>query len=287
MRHVEAIPRNMEALIFALCSTAVMSLSQEGCERLIGERRDTLLAKYVSATALALSRADFMGTRDLVVLQALVLHLLSVRDVHEPCVVWSLTGVAFRIAQAMGLDQDGTSLGLCPFETEMRRRLWWLLKTHDAQTAERCGLSEFQGCDMDPNRTKLPTNIDDKELFPGDISPLAESETLTDMVFVYTRYGLASFHSASYTKFLLQGNGSSQWEGYLASEKGRTELDSPLDRLEGSVKSKVFGHCDPSEPLQLLTMLMGQSAINTIRFFTHHPRRWDSAWNRHRLRSAR
>ena len=61
-----------------------------------------------------------MGTTSLVVLQALVLHLLSVRDIYEPRAVWSLTGVAVRIAQGMGLERDGVFLGLPPFETEMR-----------------------------------------------------------------------------------------------------------------------------------------------------------------------
>jgi hypothetical protein len=129
---------------------------------------------------------------------------------------------------------------------------------------------------MDPNRTKLPSSINDNQLDPRDLSPVVEPETLTDMLFVHVRYKLASLHSASYTKFLLQGNSSSEWEGYLASEKGRTELESSLNELESTLKSKVFDYCDPSEPLQLLTMLMGQSAINTVRLLAHHPRRWDS-----------
>lgn len=152
-----------------------------------------------------------------------------------------------------------------------------MLKTLDSQTAERCGLSEFQVCDLAPNRTQLPSNINDNQLDPEDLSPLLlESDTLTDMLFVRVRYKLASLHTTSHTKFLLQGNSSSQWEEYLASEKGRAELESSVNDFERSLKSEVFGFCDPSEPLQLLTMLMGQSAINTIRLLAHHPRRWDS-----------
>jgi hypothetical protein len=63
------------------------------------------------------------------------------RYVHEPRTVWSLTGVAVRI----GLERDGASLGLPPFAAEMRRCIWRLLKTHDFQAAELCGLTKFRG----------------------------------------------------------------------------------------------------------------------------------------------
>lgn len=112
MENPETIPEDMEALVFAVYNTAIMSLSPQDCERLLGKRRATLLEEYASATAAALLRADFMGTTDLAVLQALILHLLSVRDLYEPRIVWSLMGVASRVAQRMGLDQDGTCLGL-------------------------------------------------------------------------------------------------------------------------------------------------------------------------------
>lgn len=95
-----------------------------------------------------------MGIISLVVLQALVLHLLSVRDIYKPHTLWSLTSVAVRIAQSMGLERDGVSLGLPPFETEMQRRIWWLLKTHDFRTAELCGLAKFRDLDTGAESTK-------------------------------------------------------------------------------------------------------------------------------------
>ena len=130
------IPRSFEALMFAIYGAAIMSLRDDGCcEQRFGEPRKTLLSRYISATKAALSRAEFTGTLSLVVLQALVLHLFSVRDIYEPRVVWSLTGVAVRIAQVIGLERDGETLGLPPFEAEMRRRVWWILKSHDFRAA--------------------------------------------------------------------------------------------------------------------------------------------------------
>jgi hypothetical protein len=139
-----AVPRGFEALMFAIYSTAIMSLSDEECIQRFSEPHRSLLSRYTRATSVALSRARFMGTTSLVVLQALVLHLLAVRDIYEPRALYSLIGVAVRIAQVMGLERDGTFLGLTPFETELRRRIWWQLKMHDFRTAELCGLAKFR-----------------------------------------------------------------------------------------------------------------------------------------------
>lgn len=253
-----------------------MSLTDGECTRRLGESRKTLLSRYITATKAALSRARFMGTTSLVVLQALVLHILAVRDIYEPRAVWSLTGVAIRIAQGMGLERDGVFLGLSPFEAEMRRRLWWLLKTHDSQTAERCGLSKFREVDTGPESTKRPTNVNDDQLYPGMPSPPAESKVLTDMAFVALRYELASFATARVAEFRQQGKDSSQWERALASGGDKIETDKALRETEDHLEMKYLRYCDPSQPLHLMTMLMARSAVNTIRFLTHHPRRWAS-----------
>ena len=141
----EKTPRQFEALMFAIYSAAVVSLNEKDCEQMLGEARRPLLLRYVSATKAALSRARFLGTTSLVVLQALVLHILTVRDIYEPRVVWSLTGVATRIAQSMGMERDGSFTDLPPFEAEMRRRVWWLLRTHDFRTAELMWASQSSG----------------------------------------------------------------------------------------------------------------------------------------------
>lgn len=95
-----------------------------------------------------------MATTSLIVLQALVIHLYSIRDVYEPRAVWTLTGVAVRIAQALGLDRDGTVLGLSLFDTEIRRRILWQLKSHDFRTAELRDLAKFRDIGTGPESTE-------------------------------------------------------------------------------------------------------------------------------------
>ncbi|KAF2197055.1 hypothetical protein GQ43DRAFT_425355 [Delitschia confertaspora ATCC 74209] len=266
-----AVPPSFEALMFSIYSVAVMSLNENECRQRLCESRKTLLSRYMTATKAGLSRVRFMGTTSLVVLQALLLYLLSVRDIHEPRAIWSLTGVAVRIAQGMGLERDGVFLGLSPFEAEMRRRIWWMLKVHDYKIAELCGLSKFRDVNMCPESTKCPTNVNDDQLYPGMPSALADSDTLTDMAFVSVRYELARFAAGRVTKFRQQGKNVSQWERDLASGN-----DEALKEIEGLLEKKYLCYCDPSQPLHLMTMLMARSAINTIRFLVHHPRRWPS-----------
>jgi hypothetical protein len=198
--------------MFAVYSAAVMSVDEIDCREYLGESRKTLLSRYIAATEAALSRARFMSTTNIVVLQALVLHLLSAREIYEPRAVWSLTGVAVRIAQSMGLERDGSSLGLRPFETEMRRRVWWQLKALDYQIAELCGLSKFRDLDPGPDSTKWPTNVNDDHFHPGMASSPSASSSLTDMSFVALRYELVSFATSRVSRIRHKGGDSSHWE---------------------------------------------------------------------------
>ena len=261
--------------MFAIYAAAVTTLKDDDCKQKFCEARKTLLSRYISATEAALSRAKFMGTTNLVVLQALVLHLHSVRNMYEPRAVWSLTGVAVRIAQGMGLERDGVFLGLPPFETEMRRRIWWLLKTHDFRTAELCGLAKFRDIDTGAESTKWPTNVNDDQLYPGMLSLPAESNRLTDMAFVAMRYELTNFAAGRIASFRQQGKDSSQWNLHVLGND-KAKVDGAWRELEEIVETKYLRYCDPSQPLHLLTMLVARSAMNFVRFLTHHPRRWAS-----------
>ena len=244
------LPRGFEALMFAIYSVAVMSLKDDECKQLLYESRTTLLSRYVSATKAALSRAKFMGTISLVVLQALVLHLMSVRDIYEPRTVWSLTGVALRIAQGMGLERDGLALGVPPFETELRRRIWWLLKSHDYRTAELCGLAKFRDYDSAPEATQGPININDDQLFPGMQALPAESDELTDAIFVAVRRDFQAFAAGRIARFKEQGKSPANWE-LRVSGPDQIEIDEAFKAMEESLETKYLRYCDPSNPVSL------------------------------------
>lgn len=102
---------------------------------------------------------------------------------------WILNGVVIRIAQKMGLHRDGELLGLKPFETEMRRRLWWQIIMVDAKYAMLSGLSHTllpRGWD-----TKEPKNISDEDLGPSATEPIQDREGPTEMILVLIVYRIA------------------------------------------------------------------------------------------------
>lgn len=89
----------------------------------------------------------------------------------------------------MGLHRDGELLGLKPFETEMRRRLWWQIIMVDAKYAMLSGLSHTllpRGWD-----TKEPKNISDEDLVPSATEPIQDKDGPTDMILVIVVFKIA------------------------------------------------------------------------------------------------
>ena len=74
---IEHIPRGLEALMFAIYSAAVLSMRDGECEATFGESRSTLRSRYSLGARRSLTRALFMGSSDIMVLQALVIYLVS------------------------------------------------------------------------------------------------------------------------------------------------------------------------------------------------------------------
>ena len=270
---IGSIPRSFEALMFAIYSVAVLSLKDDECKRRLGEPRKTLLSRYTSATKAALSRAKFMGTISIVVLQALLLHIFSVRDIYEPRTVWTLTGVAIRLAEGMGLHRDGTSLGIPPFEAEIRRRIWWQLKMHDFRTAELSGLAKFRGLETDLNTCKLPANVNDDVLYPGMSPPTSESTKPTDMIFCVMRLELASLAVGHAARLRQQRKNGNLWDDN-ASSNDMKEKEDFMKKIEDILETKYLRYCEPSQPLHLMAMLYARSSLNVGNFLSHHPRRW-------------
>lgn len=85
--------------------------------------------------------------------------------------------------------RDGEILQLDPYETEMRRRLWWQIMIQDSKYAMLSGVTRsYQPFFWD---TKLPSNINDADMFPGCSGTIKGREGPTEMAFVLV---LAEIH---------------------------------------------------------------------------------------------
>jgi hypothetical protein len=98
-----------------------------------------------------------------------------------------MIGLAFRIAQSMAIDRDGELFKLKPFDTELKRRLWYHLIFLDLRAAEARGcLSTVLQYD-----TRLPTNLNDSDIFP-DMREYPKPRTgLTEMTAPLLRLEIA------------------------------------------------------------------------------------------------
>ena len=75
--NLDAIPRNVEALLFAIYCIAVESLSDGECTLITGESKPMARQRFRTGAQQALINASFLKTSDLMVLQALTLFVVS------------------------------------------------------------------------------------------------------------------------------------------------------------------------------------------------------------------
>lgn len=185
------LPRNVEALLFAIYTLAAVALSDEECQTLLGCSRDAAIQRFSSGVRMCLNQARFLKNHDLTTLQAFVLYIISIQKRYNQHATWILHGVAVRIAQKMGLHRDGTSFGLSPFEIEMRRRLWWQIIALDARFAFMSGL----GHALLPRvwDTKEPRNLNDADLYASAAELPPDRDSPTEMVFCLIQNRITRF----------------------------------------------------------------------------------------------
>ncbi|KAK7749680.1 hypothetical protein SLS53_000259 [Cytospora paraplurivora] len=244
-----------ECLLFSIYHFAIFSLDNAECQLNFGQPRSALLEKYEYATRQALVNASWLKTTDLSVLQACVLFLIAMRGRVDPHTFWILTGVAVRIAQRMGLHRDGESLGLSPYDVELRRRLFWQLVPLDSYAGQISGT----GISITPNSwdTKQPLNINDDQIYPGMVTRPEEQNRSSDMLFCRTRAELSNFYARTGVK--------AKQIGPTIDFRENAELDKLIDETEGIIEAKYLRYCDILNPLHVFTLGVVRAAANTVR----------------------
>ncbi|KAL2875799.1 hypothetical protein SGCOL_008946 [Colletotrichum sp. CLE4] len=152
------------ALLYAATFAATTSMSGTEVATQLGVERLILLRHFMREIDGAFTRAQFLLYPNVQGLKALAIYLTALRTFDTGRTIWTLTGLAIRIAESLGVHEDGSRLGLGPFETEMRCRLWWHLTALDATAPESHG---FNNTMADRGKIfRLPLNVNDTELWP-------------------------------------------------------------------------------------------------------------------------
>ena len=171
----------------------------------------------------------------------MIRHQISLRGRYDRHATWVLSGTIVRIATKMGYHRDGELPNLNPFETEMRRRIWWQILLQDTQSALVSGLNHSLAQGVFD--TKPPRNLNDADLFPGSQEPVPSRDGPTEMAFALVTSRLTQFMVSEETRqgfeqaVLSQGTGA---QDSFASDSGllekhrafARELDRDLQEIE-------------------------------------------------------
>ncbi|PQE16872.1 C6 transcription factor protein [Rutstroemia sp. NJR-2017a BBW] len=268
IREPHDTPKSLEAIIFSFYLVVYRSLEEDECLSLLGEQKSTIFPRYKLAAHQALIKANFLNTSSLMTLQAFLLYLMGVRGNNQSDSLYILSGVAVRLARRMGLHRDGQSLGLSPFETEMRRRLWWLIVNIDCRTSEFSGMKPSG--DLFLSDTKVPLNIDDEQLSPEMTEPPSERTGITSLVLCLLRCDITDAFRRINPQFL----GDARRDKLENSSITLSEKDIVIQQTEELFETKYIRYCDPANSLHYLTSLLARSVICKLKLIVHNPRQF-------------
>ena len=253
-----------ECLLFSIYHCAILSISEEECMRVFQRDRSTMMKRFHAAARQALVNVSFLKTTEIAVLQALYLFLLSSRYAYDPHTYWILTGISARIGQRIGLHRDGETLGLPPFEVEMRRRLFYQVFPHDSRASQSAGIDYVSL--PEAWDTRPPLNINDDQIWPGMTEKPVEQNGATDMMFCLSR--------AYVGKRLAESGKSINSAGPWRSSDYR-EAEEVISTAESEVEEKFIRYCDIVNPLHFLTIGLARSGMTAMRLKFRLPRARD------------
>ena len=167
------------------------------------------------------------------------------------------------------MHRDGRHLKISPFDSEMRRRLWWHMNSKDVRAAEDHGITISN---FDPSSDiSYPLNVDDSELYPTMKElPVVEpkwSETTFSLISIETNHALQRLYQMA-SPF-----------NTLPSESTRKEV---VDHLREHIEN-YLKHCNPDIPIQRATILFARLLIRKLDFVSRQ--QWLSRSNPERRES--
>ncbi|EFQ34389.1 fungal specific transcription factor domain-containing protein [Colletotrichum graminicola] len=249
-------PLDSMAVIFAVFFMSAVILEPSTVQRLTGEDKMTCLHRFKTGLEQAFAKADFLEHPSVNLLQALAVYMAGLR-LHNPGRgLWTLNGLAIRAAQSIGLHRDGTRLGLGPFESEIRRRLWWHLLGRDGRGGEDYGIQNPSSFSMYAG-VNHPLNLEDGDLYPEmkELPPPRRGWTLVTSALIHIQCSRAWHHLAAL---------AASWDERPTPESVRAQTLRELhEYAEGFLQQ-----CNPVMPQQRQTILVARLIIRKLDLVT-------------------
>lgn len=171
--------------------------------------------------------------------------------------MWILNGLAVRTAQSLGLHRDGKRLGLSPFQTEIRRRLWWHLLVRDSRAGEDYGLENTQSPLLSAD-VEQPANVNDSDLRPDMEEYPVPSTGWTAMTLTLTNITLST------TMQKLAALAASAPPSAPPSEDVRAAI---IGEARACAEERI-AHCNPVIPQQRVTIVCTRFVLGKLDFIT-------------------
>ena len=166
---------SLQALVFAVCFSAVASMSYSEVDAVFHQPHRQVLINFQQATEVALGKGHFLRTTKFETLQALIVYLIPMCRGECSRAHSVLVGAAIRLGECFSLHRDPVeTFGHSPIDAHVRRLAWFQLCYLDFRTVEAQGpRPSIKREDYD---TKLPWNLDDEDLL--DIQPQSGQQTI-------------------------------------------------------------------------------------------------------------
>lgn len=256
-------PPAFECLMFSIYYAAIASvLCSASCQALLQEDRQTLVDRYQFGVEQALAKANLMSNPNVTTLQAFTLYLICARQSMNKIYIWSMTGLLIRLARKIGLHRDPQALGLTPFHSEMRRRLWWQIMVLDIQTAEDNDM-DASICDHSFD-TRYPANVNDVDLDINMTGNAKDSQQRTEMLFTLARLDVS--YGARRLVFSSKFSTDNGYPSLSPNEKVDT-----VDALQQEIERKHLRDCDMKIPICFLTATASRMVLTKIKLTMCHP----------------
>ncbi|KAL6230848.1 hypothetical protein BDW75DRAFT_234071 [Aspergillus navahoensis] len=247
----DALGKNNESLVLAMYFAAIVSTSNEQCMAWLGESRDTLVRLYRFAVEQALSKAGLLDTQCMTLMQ---LH-------DDSKFVWSMSALILRLAQGLGLHRDGNNFGLRPFDTEMRRRLWWLVVLLDLRSSEDHG-TDVQIHDRMFD-TRFPLNVNDNDIRPDMEEQPKPRVGFTDMSFFLIRCDICyALRQVAYNCPKPSGGVGGHTPGICGNI---------IQIVNRHIEDQYLNHCDMADPIQWFSATVARLALTKMWLVIHLP----------------
>ena len=179
-----------------------------------------------------------------------------------------MLGVAIRIAQRLGINQESINAKYSALEAEIRRRLWWSLVLFDARI---CEMSDYKNTNLTPTwDCKLPSYINDFELVPEMKDAPENQEKPSEAYFAIMRSQIGD--TVRQSTFHLDFVNPALKAIAKIVKSDHAPQTSELTALEEMIEVSHLRYSNPENPLHFMTIWTARGHLSKLRLLEHYSR---------------